>query len=199
MVTHKLSVSRHRVVAWTMIALTALLLSGLAKPGSASAAAPISHDQFSFEFAFVDDQFCGDLNMRVEGDVRGTATVKVKDGQLIYFMENTHLRHSYTNLDTGKTATDVSNRLSKDQRVTDNGDGTLTIHADYIGHESLVGPDGGRPTTLAGRTSFVFVVDYAGTLLDPSDDVLISEDIVGSTGTGMDGDFCEIVREATAN
>jgi len=194
MATSTLAVPR-RVVARTVIAMAALLVMAL--PGPAGAG-QISHDQYRFEFDVVESQFCGDMTFRIEGVYRGTFREMVKGDQHFYFMENIHGRREFTNLDTGLTVTSVSNWLNKDQRVIDNGDGTLTIYNSYTGHESLVGPEGRKPDTAAGSNSNVFVVDHAGTVSDPSDDVLISEEVVGFNGTGAGGDGCEIFRDLTS-
>jgi hypothetical protein len=49
---------------------------------------------------------------------------------------------SFTDLATGKSFTNVLNIVNKDLKVTDNGDGTLTIVAMTTGSIKNYGPDG---------------------------------------------------------
>ena len=58
----------------------------------------------------------------------------------------------------------------KDQRVTDNGDGTLTILVLATGNSTLYGPDGKAIARNPGQIRFEFLVDHGGTPTDPSDD-----------------------------
>ncbi|MGH3474930.1 MAG: hypothetical protein ACRDOT_08460 [Aeromicrobium sp.] len=59
-----------RVALWMTVALTALLASLLGRPDSAFADAPIEHGTYSFEFGFFVEDFCGDVDVRVEGAPR---------------------------------------------------------------------------------------------------------------------------------
>jgi hypothetical protein len=49
---------------------------------------------------------------------------------------------TFTNVDGGNTINDVTRSLFKDLKVTNNGDGTLTILALGIGNATLYGEDG---------------------------------------------------------
>ncbi|HSV39406.1 MAG TPA: hypothetical protein VLI04_11665 [Nocardioidaceae bacterium] len=182
---------------WTSMAapITAIAISAGLGP---AAAAPFVHDQFDVEFDFVTETFCGDMSVRVEGDFQGTFTIMQKGREhLPHFQQNLHGTHRWTNLATGLAMTDVLNTIAKDQSVTDNGDGTITVRAAYTGHDALYGPDGRRIDQFGGTTWSVIILDHGGTLVDPDDDVLLSEEIVSDHGNGPDMDFCQAFVDAT--
>ncbi len=164
-----------------------------------AAAAPIEHDTYTNEFEFSVANFCGDMPVRIYGDFHGTFTIVAKGrDHLPHFKLSFHGVHVYTNLATGLALTSLVNTIDKEQSVTDNGDGTLTIRSSYTGHDALYGPDGERVGFLAGTTRSVLVVNHAGTPFDPSDDLLLSQEVVGEHGNIPDAEFCDIFREATA-
>jgi hypothetical protein len=90
------------------------------------------------------------------------------------------------------TVTSVERAIRKDLRVTDNGDGTLTILELSTGLATLYGPDGPAMGRNPGQVRFEFVVDHGGTPTDPSDDVLLEENLVKGS-TGRNADFCETI------
>ncbi len=92
----------------------------------------------------------------------------------------------FTDQATGQTATDIQpNTVGKDQSITDNGDGTLTIVVLLTGGARTYGDDGKLIASNSGQVRFENVVD-AMTFEEIS-----SELIFGSTGTN--DDFCEAV------
>ncbi len=96
------------------------------------------------------------------------------------------MRTVLTNLATGRAATDIQpSTLGKDQSVTDNGDGTLTIVFLGTGGARLYGDDGRLIAKNSGQVRFEIVVD-AETFEEISREL-----IFGSTGTN--DDFCEAV------
>jgi hypothetical protein len=83
---------------------------------------------------------------------------------------------------------------SRDLRVTDNGDGTLTILAQGAGNFVVSGSHSPVVLRDPGMTRVEFRVNHGGTPTDPSDD----EEIEGSfrvvkesTGRNDTGEFCE--------
>jgi hypothetical protein len=92
----------------------------------------------------------------------------------------------YTDQATGQTATDIQpNTVGKDQSITDNGDGTLTIEVLLTGGERTYGDDGDLIASNSGQVRFRDIVD-AETF-----ELIDSQLIFGSTGTN--DDFCEAV------
>jgi hypothetical protein len=80
--------------------------------------------------------------------------------------------------------------IEKDLRVTDNGDGTLTVLIMATGNGVLYGEDGKAIARNPGQIRLELFVDHGGTPNDPSDDVVLSEDLVKGS-TGRSDDFCE--------
>jgi hypothetical protein len=107
--------------------------------------------------------------------------------QLLYFAANLKVTQTLTNGDN--TVTARSNFIDKDIRVTDNGDGTLTILILSTGNAVLYGPDGKAIARNPGQTRIELVVDHGGTPTDPEDDEEISFEIVKGS-TGRTDDFC---------
>ena len=85
----------------------------------------------------------------------------------------------------------VATVRDKDQRVTDNGDGTLTILVLTTGNEVLYGEDGKAIARNPGQLRFEFLVDHGGTPTDPSDDEFLEFLGVVKDSTGRNDDFCE--------
>jgi hypothetical protein len=185
-------------IASTIGLTAAALLSSIAP----AAAAPLEHSQFHDVSTEVVQQFCGDLVVRIDTDIRGTFLVKSQgpDG-LAYFLESLHGTVAFTNLATGKSFTNVFNFINKDLKVTDNGDGTLTILAMSTGSNKNYGPDGKLLFNNPGQIRVEILVDHSGTPTDPNDDVFLSEKLVRpSTGRNdTEGrDFCSDIHLFTS-
>ena len=177
-----------------MLSLYAVVLAlGLA--AAPASAKPIERVHFLDVGSEVETDFCGDLTVRIDFDVRGSFLLNPHgpDG-LAYGMETVHGRVSFTNVANGKTLTSVFNNVSKDLKVTDNGDGTLTILGMATGSNKIYGPDGKLLFNDPGQIRFEFLIDHGGTPTDPSDDEFIAELglVKGSTGRNdLEGlDFC---------
>ena len=87
----------------------------------------------------------------------------------------------------GETATTVASNKYVDHKVTDNGDGTLTVMGEYIGTIVVYNGDGrviGRAAGILG--SFEVIYDHGGTPTDPSDDVFLEFKDLGSAGKMVD-------------
>ena len=160
-----------------------------------ASAKPIEHATFHDEGTFIDHDFCDVAGLDVQGDFvfdnRFLINPHGPDG-LIYFHENYHVTTVFTNLANGNTVTSVERAIGKDLRVTDNGDGTLTILQLLTGFATVYGSDGKAIGRNPGQVRFEFMVDHGGTPTDPSDDVFVegSEHMVKGS-TGRSDDFCE--------
>jgi hypothetical protein len=133
-----------------------------------------------------------------EDELRRLSHLVGPDG-LAYGSEKVHGTQSYTNLANDKTFTEVFNVLDKDLKVTDNGDGTLTILVMATGSFKVYGPDGKLLFTDPGQIRFEILIDHAGTPTDPTDDEFIEflGVVKGSTGRNdLEGrDFCADIHE----
>jgi hypothetical protein len=173
------------------VLVTLLVLSGLST--AVAAAAPLVKERFHDEGTFVDGDFCG-AGLIVDGTFVADGSVLINphgaDG-LQYFLEHVKVTVVYTNRANGKTVThEVVTRVNKDLRVTDNGDGTLTILAFATGNDVYYGPDGNVIGRNPGQTRVEILIDHGGTPTDPSDDEFLAEEIVKGS-TGRSDDFCE--------
>ena len=124
------------------------------------------------------------LDMRVNVVSRGPSG-------LTYFLQHGVTREVIHNPATGTSLTSVATVTEKDMRVTENGDGTLTILILSTGNAVLYGPDGKAIARNPGQTRFEILVDDAGTPNDPSDDEFLGRLGTVKESTGRTDDFCE--------
>lgn len=180
-------------------ALGAVVLAvGFTAP--AAVAQPLERVQFHEITSEVVEDFCGDLTVRIDTDVRGAFLFNPHgpDG-LAYGSEKVHGTQVITNLANNKTFTQVFSVLTKDLKVTDNGDGTLTILVLATGGFRVYGPDGRLLFNDPGQVRFEILIDHGGTPTDPSDDEFLEflGVVKGSTGRNdtQGRDFCADIHE----
>ncbi|TDO50750.1 hypothetical protein EV643_104248 [Kribbella sp. VKM Ac-2527] len=179
--------------------LTAAMLVMAATPAVAK---PLERVHFNETTSEVVNNFCGDLSVRIDTDIHGSFLFNFHgpDG-LGYGAEKLHFTTTYTNLGTDKSMTEVQNTLSKDLKVTDNGDGTLTILVLATGSLKVFGPDGQFLFSDPGQVRFELLIDHGGTPTDPSDDEFLEflGVVKGSTGRNdlQDREFCDVLHEVT--
>jgi hypothetical protein len=124
------------------------------------------------------------LDMRVNVVSRGPSG-------LTYFLQHGVTREVLHNPATGTSVTSITTVTEKDMRVTENGDGTLTILILATGNAVLYGPDGKAIARNPGQTRFEILVDDGGTPNDPSDDEFLARLETVKESTGRNDDFCE--------
>ena len=183
------------------LARTLWLAAGLAMVGSmalagGASAKPIEHTDFHDEFTEIINDFCEVSELTVQFD-------QVVDGRFLFnphgpdglAYANATFRGTttYTNVDNGITVTEVGNAVDKDLRVTDNGDGTLTILVLTTGNIAVYGPDGKALARNPGQVRFELLIDHGGTPTDPSDDEELAFLGVVKGSTGRTDDFCAAV------
>jgi hypothetical protein len=167
-------------------------------PGSASPK-PLEHEHFAGSFSQVHEDFCGIPFVRQDVAFRETITLNPHgpDG-LAYSLSRLHVRVLYTNLANGRTAAEVVNNVRKDLKITNNGDGTLTILFLVAGSHKWYDDDGKLFLNDAGQVQFAFQMDHKGTPDDPRDDEFIASfgNAKGPTGRrDSEGrDFCADMR-----
>lgn len=189
--TRTASVPGARLAAGTALVVSAVLAA--AGPASAQ---KLDGGTFHDQGTFTNDQFCGVPGLVVDGTFVVDGRFLERDQgreRLFYGMDITRATTVLTRRSTGQTATDIQTpTTTKDLRITDNGDGTLTIIELLTGGERTYGDSGRLIARNSGQVRFRITVDDNGTPSDPSDDVeLSSEQIFGSTGTN--DDFCAAV------
>jgi hypothetical protein len=181
--------------------LTSCLLASLLVPlAGPVGAAPADQGHFH-DVGSEPAELCG-LDVRHDFDVSGSYRfVGQGRDRLGHYGENVHGTESWTNLDTDKTFSHSFSVSTRDTKVTDNGDGTLTIENQGQGNDTYYDNDGNTVLRDPGQTRFLIVVDDGGTPSDPDDDELVSFEIRReSTGRNdTDGrDFCEDLSTFTA-
>jgi hypothetical protein len=142
----------------------------------------------------IETDFCGVEGLTVEFATHRVGTAHaVPHGRngLVYFGFNLKVTDVVTNLANGNSVTSFSTVRDKDQRVTDNGDGTLTILVLTTGNSVLYGENGKVIARNPGQVRFEVLIDHGGTLTDPSDDEFLAFLGVVKDSTGRSDDFCE--------
>lgn len=181
---------------------TGLVVAATVSPIGPAAAAPIEQEQFQDVRSEVFDPFCGDLRVRIDTDLRGSLLVKPKGPHgLVYFQQTVHGTVSFTNLTTGKALTGVHNYFNKDLKVTDNGDGTLTVLALSPGVVKFYGPNGKLLFVDSGQIRVEILIDHGGTPTNPDDDVILDETVVKPSNgrNDLDGrDICADLHQFTS-
>ena len=181
-------------------AMISVIGLSVASAGPASAK-PLEHDHFvdsgSELIQEVDPLFCAgvvDFPVLHEWHAEGNFLLVVRGDGLAYGGGPVRVTDTWTNTVNGEmfTVTSVSN--DRDHKVTDNGDGTLTIEVAVSGVQKVYGPDGTRLLMDRGSFRFEILIDHMGTPGDPTDDEFIRD--LGLTAqhgqADTDGrDFCE--------
>lgn len=180
-----------------LAALGAMALT-LTTAAAAQADRPqISHFRGSGSHIEQEEGTCMDLPFPLLHEVEFNAvlTDQVRNGTY-YFRLVAVNRSVYTNMETGASLTGQSSVQERDQRIVDNGDGTLTITFKTSGRESYHTPAGALIGIRLVRQTVEIVLDHAGTPADPSDDEVLSETWSEPTGVDTLGlDECSVAAE----
>lgn len=136
------------------------------------------------------ENFCDVEGMTVQLDrvldMRVTISARGREG-LAYFLQHGTIDEVMTF--EGTSISSHASVIEKDLRVTDNGDGTLTVLILSTGNAVLYGPNGEAIARNPGQTRFELVLDDGGTPTDPFDDVELDFRVVKES-TGRSDDFC---------
>lgn len=173
-------------------AILALGAAAAAMLAAEAGAGPPFRETIHDEFEFVDPDFCGaglPVEVAVVLDIRVQAGPHGRD-RLVYFLQHGTETDVLTNLENGRSLRSFARVIEKDLRVTDNGDGTLTVLILATGNAVLYGENGKAIARNPGQIRVELLIDHGGTPNDPSDDVLLAEELVKGS-TGRSDDFCE--------
>ena len=140
------------------------------------------------------ENFCGEEGLTVEFVTHTVGRFHVVShgrNQLPYFGANLKITEVVTNVENGNSVMSTATTRDKDQRVTDNGNGTFTILVLATGNAVLYGPDGKAIARNPGQVRFEILIDNNGTPTNPDDDEFLEflGEVKGSTGRS--DDFCE--------
>lgn len=179
-----------------VVGMTTVMVLSLA--GNASAKV-IDRGTFHDEFSERSRNFCdvSGLTVREDVTVDGRFVVRSRGrDRLPYFQSHTRVRVVYTNVANGESVTEKTSSLEKDLRITNNGDGTLTILVLATGNSAVYNEDGKAIARNPGQIRFEVLIDHGGTPRDPSDDEFSEFLGVVKESTGRTDDFCAAVVPA---
>lgn len=172
--------------------ITVLTVAAIAATAFVSGAGAGQPSRFTIhhEYAFEEEDFCdvAGLTVAIAGVIEFEAKVmsRGRDG-FDYFGQ--HGTQTETLSGNGRTLRSVANVNEKDLRVTDNGNGTLTVLILATGNAVLYGANGKAIARNPGQTRLEIVFDANDTPDDPFDDIELSRRVVKGS-TGRSDDFC---------
>jgi hypothetical protein len=179
----------------TLVVATGLTVASIALAGAASAK-PLERGEFHEETTEIVGDFYGvpGLTLQVDSTTEGRFMLNPHgpDG-LAYGLEHLTVTTVFTNVANGNAVTSVEAFLSKDLRVTDNGDGTLTILGLNAVNAVVYGPEGKAIVRDPGQIRFELLIDNGGTPSDPFDDEFLEFLGIVKGPTGRSDDFCAAV------
>ena len=139
------------------------------------------------------ENFCGVPGLTLieqgGGQARSRTTIHASDG-LPYDAGHAEVTDTWTNA-AGEVVYNVASNNSWTHKITDNGDGTLTIVEMYTANETYI-YDGQVIAKSTGRQGSVVLWDHAGTPADTSDDVFLAI-LDQLRNTGHTPDFCDVL------
>jgi hypothetical protein len=186
----------------TVGAVVALAALGLGVASAPAQARPFDKGHEHEITSTVEEHFCGDLTVRIDDDFAVNFLLNSHGDGLAHDHQTIHSTTTFTNLATGKSMTQTGNFVQKDLKVTDNGDGTLTVLVLSSGSTKLYSSDGSLMLNDPGQTRVEILIDEAGTPDDPFDDEFVDflGVVKGSTGRNdLQGhDFCDDLHQVTA-
>jgi hypothetical protein len=172
------------------LALLALLVASAAILAAAASAGQPLRETIHVDETFELENFCDVEGMTVE--IHRLMDTRVKIGTrgdgFGYFMQHGTIREVLTF--EGTSLTSFARVNEKDLRITDNGDGTVTVLILATGNAVLYGPSGKAIARNPGHTRFELVIDDGGTPTDPNDDEVLDFRVVKES-TGRSDDFCD--------
>lgn len=190
---------KHKVLAALGAVVSAVgIAGGSAVPASAR---PLEHNHFEesgSEIAQVADPlFCAgvvDFPVLHEWTAKGTFLVVHHGDGFAYGGGPTRSTDTWTNTLNGETFTVTVTGQGRDHKITDNGDGTLTLEFANSGVQKVFGPAGELLFMDTGLFRAEVLIDHGGTPSDPSDDKFLEflgETAVHGQSDTLERDFCE--------
>jgi hypothetical protein len=186
---------KHSRVA-AAIAAASLALIATATPASAAPPPPPVIEHWSDHVDVIEQEFnpnwCPDVpyDVRFVEDSHGTFRGITRGGTW-YGASTWRYEGSWTNVETGKSFSYISQGQDKDRKATDNGDGTWTVEILIVGPTQYYDTDGAKLFKDVGRTVLTVVIDADGEWVDEPDN-----DSKGRFET-VGRDFCADILEFT--
>jgi hypothetical protein len=181
----------------TLAALLGAPLLVLATVPPAAAAAP---DRFVIdESGSFDGEACGE-DAHFAFSERGVGTIQQRSGAYPYYRVDYRSVLEVTRLATGSTVRLVSDQITRDAKITETGEDTITILLAGTFHESDYAPDGSVGLRTQGRETALLTIDTNGTPESGDDDVELDFEFLGFVGHDdrATTDFCDWFLTVTA-
>lgn len=186
-----------------LLRVAGLVLAGTLLVSTSATAKPI--DKGHFHDVFTSDVYNCDGTLAQDSvDVSGNFVFNQRGSSPFpYYRESVHGTVVTTNLETGGTYTNVFTSNSRDHKIVDNGDGTITITSFGSGGSRFYDANGKLVLKDPGQVEVAFDIDYNGTPGDPSDDIDVPGSfriVRASTGNSdlSDRDFCADLVQFTS-
>ena len=196
--------SIHTGVRPLLAALCAAVMTVALAPVAAASGNVVFRSHETFKDSHIEQEehgpgFCPDVPFLVRWEGRGVITetgIARGGGELEYFSFHVSAEDTFTNVETGVSFRSVDAFSGRDQKLTLNADGTLTVEFMDRFSSKLFGSDGKLVGLDAGTVAGTLVIDL-GDPEDPEDDTVLSETITRDHGTRTFGerDFCEDVLD----
>ena len=182
--------------------VTGIAIAGTVIAGTSATGKPIDKGHFHDEFTS-DVYNCDGTPAQDDVDVSGNFLFNKRGSSPFpYYRESVRGSVVTTNLDNDRTFTNVFSASSKDQVITNNKDGTITVTVFAAGGSRFYDADGKLVLKDPGAFRFSVDVDYNGTPSNPDDDKEVPNSfqvVRSSTGNSdlSDRDFCADLVEFT--
>ena len=196
-----LRVVRRTVRARSVLLITGLAVAGALIPGTATAA-PIDNGRFTDSSTELFD--CDGTPVHRDSVFHVNFLLNQRGSSpFAYYRESVKGKEVFTNLDTGGTYTAVFSVNTKDHKITDNGDGTITVLGIGTGGARWYDANGKLVLNDPGQTRFSVDIDYNGTPSNLDDDTEVPgsfQVVRPSTGRNDTAgrDFCTDLIEFTS-
>ena len=193
---------RTRARTWLASAIGAVMAAAFT--GIAQAGPPIENEHFDETSTHIEQEehegFCPDIPFLVlfEGHAKGSTLVVHHGDGFVYFGLRLRTSDTYTNVETGRSMSIEVVLSSKDQKIVDNGDGTITITGQDVGRQRSYDDEGNLLFSDIGLIRYEVLVDTAGTPGDPGDDeflAFLGDTKVAGPHETLDRDFCADLLE----
>jgi len=187
----------------SLVLIAGLTIAGALAVSTPASAAPL--DKGHFDEVTTDSVDCDNilLPVPVRHEVHVNFLLNQRGGRNVfpYYRESVTGTDVFTNPDTGGTYSNAFTANTRDHKIVDNGDDTITIFSQGTGVTRWYDTHGRLVLVDSGNFRFAFDIKYNGTPGDVSDDQDVPDSfriIRDSTGRNIEGrDFCKDLVEFT--
>jgi len=188
----------------SLVLIAGLTIAGALAVSTPATAAPL--DKGHFDEVTTDSVDCDNISLPVPArhEVHVNFLLNLRGGRNVfpYYRESVSGTDVFTNPDNGGTYSAAFTANSRDHKIVDNSDGTITIFAQGTGTTRFYDTNRRLVLVDSGNFRFAFDINYNGTPGDVGDDQDVPDSfriIRASTGRNIEGrDFCQDLVEFTS-